>query len=439
LDDDRELSGGGAEVDRALRRPSAFPFEGDLPDTGDLRAHVRKRVEDVSGGLRVSLHEGALALRALEGPLCASGLLPAPVPEMAPEMLAGGFEGERMGALTAHRDHRLVGYMPYVLRRQRWLLKLGSLAFGWLPFRQLVIFGYSGGSEDHAPILDRLFEKLLQRPAWDVAQVFEWPLESPLSGYLAEAGRGLHGLKLRLDTYDTLQVDLEPSFDRYLARRFNKKTRYNLKREVRLMEEAVGDRLEARIFHSPDHVEHFFRDAERIARTTYQWRLGLPTVRATPLAVRKAVDLAARGQWRSYILYISDEPAAFCYGTIRWDELSYDTVGYDPRYAKLNPGKVLLFRILEDLHRTQTVRNLNFGRGITDYKKLFATSNRISLDASVFGRGFYPSLLHSLDGTMEFGYRWLHPRLRHWMPAVKRFAGRMVALLPVFQDFLLLA
>jgi hypothetical protein len=41
---------------------------------------------------------------------------------------------------------------------------------------------------------------------------------------------------------------------------------------------------------------------------------------------------------------------------------------------------------------------------------------------------------------MEFGYRWLQPRVRHWMPAVKRFAGRMVAILaPVLQDFFLLA
>jgi hypothetical protein len=359
---------------------------------------------------------------------------------MEPGMLAGGFEGERMGALTAHREDRVVGYMPYVLRRQRWSLRLGSLVFGSLPFRQLVVFGYAGESGDDSIILEKLFEKLLRRPGWDVAQVFEWPLESPLSGYLSKAAGGLLGLKVRLDTYDSLQVDLEPSFDQYLARRFNKKTRYNLKREVRLLEDAVGERLEVRIFQSPDQVERFFQDAERVARTTYQWRLGLSTVKSTPLSVRRTVHLATQGLWRSYILYIHDEPAAFCYGTIRREELSYDTVGYDPRHGKLNPGKVLLFRILEDLHSAKGVKCLNFGRGITDYKKLFATSSRLELDASVFGRGLYPSLLHSLDGTMEVGYRWLHPRLRHWMPAVKRLAGRIAALLPpVLQDFFLLA
>jgi hypothetical protein len=355
-------------------------------------------------------------------------------------MLAEGYEGERPGALTAHRGNRVVGYMPYVLRRQRFSLKIGSLSFGWLPFRQLVIFGYSGETANQAPILDGLFARLLQRPAWDVAQLFEWPFESPLSEYLASTAGSLRGLKLRLATYDTLQVDLEPTFDQYLARRFNKKTRYNLKREVRMTEEAIGDGLDVRIFQSPDQVEDFFRDAERIARTTYHWRLGLSTVQSTPLALRKTVHLATRGLWRSYILYVRDEPAAFCYGTIRWQELSYDIVGFDKKFTKLNPGKVLLFRILEDLHQSRGVKGLNFGKGIADYKRLFATSSRPGLDASVFGRGLHPTLLHSLDRTLDSGYRWLHPRLRHWMPALKRVAGRLATLLPpVFQDFFLVA
>jgi hypothetical protein len=375
--------------------------------------------------LEIRRHDGYEALRALSGPLRAAGLLPAPVSEMEPHFLAERFEGDRAGAVVASRGGRSVAFVPYVLRRGRFALQLGSIPMGWLPFRQLVLFGYAGVESDHTRVLDGLLHPLLSMPGWDVAQLFEWPLDSPLARYFTNGAAGrFPGLLIHVDSYDTLQVELRPTFEEYLQTRFTKKTRYNLKREVRLLEEAAPEGVTTRIFHSPDQVDDFYRHAERIARKTYQRRLGFNSLSATASAMDRSRHLAECGRWRSYILYLRGEPAAYCYGTLRWGELSYDVVGYDPRFTRLNPGKVLLFRILEDLHRHQRVAALNFGKGITGYKELFSTSRRKGMDATLYKKRFYSRSLRLVRGALDSGYRRLNPRLQHWMPTVKRVFGR---------------
>jgi hypothetical protein len=125
-------------------------------------------------------------------------------------------------------------------------------------------------------------------------------------------------------------------------------------------------------------------------------------------------------------------PAAYCLGSIRWGEFSYDIVGYDPQFAKLNPGKVLLYNILEDLHRHRVVDRVDFGKGITGYKRLFATAGRQTVDASFYAPGFYPQMLRLLSNFADSGYRSLHPLIKPWMPYIKRKFQGVTALAASF-------
>jgi len=184
-----------------------------------------------------------------------------------------------------------------------------------------------------------------------------------------------------------------------------------------------------KVFRSAEEVAPFLRDAETIARLTYQWKMGMTTVQMTPEALQRVSYVARTGQWRSYILYIRGIPAAYCYATIRHGELAYETVGYDPQFAKLNPGKVLLFKILQDLHESRAVDALDFGRGITDYKLLFANAQRQLIDISLFPNSAYSQFLWMLATATDEGYRWLRPVLRHWMPWVKRKIQKTLGLL----------
>jgi hypothetical protein len=381
-------------------------------------------------------HHARESLRALVPTLRSNGLLPAPLAALDPEYLAEGFEGENTAALVAYADGAPVAYMPYVVRRNNFRVALGSLTVAQLPFRQLRLFGYSARGNAHEPILDAFFTWLVDHETWHVAQLFDLPVDHPLCRYVAAragAGRRYH---LASQPFDTLQIRIERDFETYLHTHFTKKSRYNLKREVRLLEDAAPGQVVMKVYTAGDEAEEFLRHAESIARLTYQWKLGLTTLRADPAEIRRTKALASQGKWRSYILFIAGAPAAFCYATIRWGDLSYDTIGYDPQFAKLNPGKALLYKILEDLHACRGVAHLEFGRGPAEYKQLFATSSRRILDVSVYLYRPYPQLLRLVAAAINTGHRWLRPAARPWMPSIKRRLQTLRLLIPALPNAL---
>jgi hypothetical protein len=172
-------------------------------------------------------------------------------------------------------------------------VSFGASALGRLPCRQLVLYGYASNEDDHTPILDIFFKSLLERDrAWHVAQLFELAVNTPLAGHVSrmlQSDRSHHAVgKL----FDTLQVDLSETFEQYLADRFNKKIRYNLKREVRLLETAEPGRVVTKVYTSPYEVADFLHDATQIAQRTYQWKLGFSTINATPRLLRRLQYMA---------------------------------------------------------------------------------------------------------------------------------------------------
>jgi hypothetical protein len=374
------------------------------------------------------------ALRDLAPKLRAAGLPSATIPGMDAEFLAEDFEGEHSGAVVAYDDGVPFAYLTYAFSWKQFRPAVGPLSLGRLPVRQLRIFGLVGVRTIPDNLLDRFFELLLNQRGWHIGNILEVSPDDPLVRRLGSAQKRPRYRMIRKDV-PTVQVKLDDTFESYLKKRFTKKARYNLRREVRLLDEAVAGDVEIKIYHSPADVEQFMRDAGSIARLTYQWKIGMNALRVTPQAVKKTSYLAAVGRWRSYILYIRGVPAAYCYATIRHGELSYDVVGYDPQFAKLNPGKVLLFKILEELHQSRIVDALDFGRGLADYKLLFANGTRPVVDLSLFPYNTYSQFLWLLAGATEVGYHCLHPLFRHWMPWIKRIVQRTLGVMfPTFID-----
>jgi Acetyltransferase (GNAT) domain len=374
--------------------------------------------------LDIRRHHGRQALRDVAAPLAAA-FAPPPFPGMDAEYLAEGFEGDEPGVFVAYRDGRPVAYMTYVLRDRDFRPTFGPFSIGRFPFRQLRLFGYAGEDHTHMPILDAFSKSLREDRSWHVAQFLDLPPDNPLSDYVSRGGFG--GCSLTAKSYETIQLKIENNFETYLRNRFTKKTRYNLKREVRLLEDASGGQAVMQVYHSPEQVIDFLTDVERVARCTHQWQKGFTPLRVDPLVIRKLSYLAQRKRLRGYILFIRGTPAAFCHGTIRWGELVCEVVGYDPRFAKLNPGKVLLFKIIEDLHRCHAVDGLNLQGGTAAFRQVFATTTGITVDASLYRHEPYPQFLRLLAVAAEAAYRCLRPLVRPWLPHMRRIFLRRVA------------
>jgi hypothetical protein len=391
----------------------------------DMETTLKEKPADspgtLSDNLEIRRHEGRRALRDLAGPLTSAGFLPAPLPGMEPEYLAAGSEGDHPGAMVAYSEGRVIAYMPYALRRAVFPIAPGPVRLARIPYRQLRLFGYASKFDGRASILDLFFQTLLAHTTWHVAEIIDLPADDPLCRYVTrKAAESKPAYGVISKPFDTIQVRLDETFTNYLMNQFSKKTRYNLKREVRLLEDAAPGEVAVKVYTSPDEVRDFLRDAEKIARLTYQWKLGFNTMRADPELLQKLSLLAKCGRFRSYILFIRDTPAAYCCATVRQGDLSYDNVGYDPQFAKLNPGKVLLYRIVEDLHEWRRVGRLEFGRGPADYKQLFANCRRVVLDIHLYSRRPYSQFLRLLRVIADIGFQSLRPLVQPLMPYIKR-------------------
>jgi CelD/BcsL family acetyltransferase involved in cellulose biosynthesis len=176
-------------------------------------------------------------------------------------------------------------------------------------------------------------------------------------------------------------VSLDGSFQNYLADNFQSKTRKNIVRSVRKMQEGGAV---FRVFETASDITVFLEDALAISRITYQTRMlgvGLPD---TAEFRERLVAHASEGLARGYALYYEGRPVAFAYCTCNDETLYYSTIGYDPQFAALSPGTVLLYHILEHVFGEGRFRWFDFGVGEGQYKSVFGTGRGICGDVYFF-------------------------------------------------------
>jgi len=378
--------------------------------------------------IAVRRYEGPAALAEIAPSLREAGLLRATIVEMDPEFLVECTGAGVAGLVVAFRD-RPIGYIAYRRAHTAFPLRIGPFAFDGPRVKLLQVMGCESLVEDET-VVRALVETLTREMYWHLLRVFDLPLEDPLARYLTNGERSTKLWSVN-NLPETWEIGIEGTFGDYIKRRFGAKARYNLRRELRLLEAAAPGHVSVRVYANENQVDEFLQQAQRVAETTYQWRLGLPQVEDTPVGRRRLRFLARKGLWRSYILYIGGVPAAFCYATIRYGALEYEIIGYDPRFRTLAPGKVLLFRIVEDLFTTRVVDRLSFGMGPADYKRLFATSGSHVLHSCVYNEAWYARSLGITDVVLDKAWNSLrkrfpniHVRLKRWFrTAAERLAS----------------
>lgn len=118
--------------------------------------------------------------------------------------------------------------------------------------------------------------------------------------------------------------------------------------------------------------------------------------------------LARLGALRSYVLHHQDRPVAFVFGW-QWNgRFEYEKIGYDPALADHAPGRVLLYRVLEDLIADRTPRELDFGCGDAEYKRSFGTHEGTSGPLVIASHSVKTQLwsgLHQTRAVVDRGMR----------------------------------
>jgi CelD/BcsL family acetyltransferase involved in cellulose biosynthesis len=206
---------------------------------------------------------------------------------------------------------------------------------------------------------------------------------------------------------------LPGTYDELLATR-DKRSRYNLKRQTKLLANEFGERLAIRLLRGPEDFERVFDDLEHIASKTYQRGLGAgfsDTPERREL-VRVAME---RGWFRAWVMSVDDEPVAFWQGNVVGGTYYSSSTGYDPAYTKQGVGTILLLRLFEDLCADPDVGIVDFGWGDAVYKRRWANDSWQEHDVIVFAptvRAVRTSLIRTGILATDRGARWLSDATR---------------------------
>jgi len=194
------------------------------------------------------------------------------------------------------------------------------------------------------------------------------------------------------------RMSLPSSFDLILQQR-RKKHRYWLKRLPKVLEDDFPGQVRIRQFKDLVEVGEFCRDADIVARSTYQRQLG-EAFRADAEHTERCKLFAEKGAFRGYILYITNEPRAYWMATINQQTLYLNSTGYSPDMKKYELGTVLLMRLFAD-HCGTTIDKVDFGLGGAAYKERFGDESFYEATVRIYKASPRAVLANILAGTNE--------------------------------------
>lgn len=79
---------------------------------------------------------------------------------------------------------------------------------------------------------------------------------------------------------------------------------------------------------------------------------------------------------RISFLYVDDKPIAYQYGFLWKNNFNGDQISFDREFGKLQPGKVIIYYLIESLKKDK-VHSLDMGGGISSYKMDFTNDYRV--------------------------------------------------------------
>jgi hypothetical protein len=217
----------------------------------------------------------------------------------------------------------------------------------------------------------------------DVDAVFcrRVPISAPLQAIRVEK-RWIQYTTRQLDHYYT---DLGGTFEDYL-KKFTSKTRSELRRQVKVFTKFCGDKLDYRVYRTPEELEEFHPIARSLAKATYQERLfqgGLPDTEKFKERMRQ---LAKQNKAQGFLLFHGETPVAYLYIFATWDYVEGAFLGYDPRYKNWSPGTLLQYLALKDLFEQGQFRLYywGYGEGEAKNKVFFSTGKSLCADIYYF-------------------------------------------------------
>lgn len=172
-----------------------------------------------------------------------------------------------------------------------------------------------------------------------------------------------------------LTIRLSDDYGTYLRDNLSHKRRHNIRRETKMLEKEEGGPLRMEVSTRPDQVARFLDLVDRVFSRSWHVARGANPIRRSETQERLEW-LAERGWLRCYMLFKGDEPVSFVLGRQHGGSFRALRTAYVASLAPYSPGKVLWFKVVEDLHRAGEFNELDFGYGDWEYKRIMANGRR---------------------------------------------------------------
>jgi len=305
-------------------------------------------------------------------------------------------------------------------------IKIGYTALP-LPTVKVLRFvhgGYLGEvSETTTKSLIESVSSSLSNNEADVAMLEHIDLGSPLARFARRSSSWLCSDHLVQPETHRLR-DLSGIDGLFLAS-LSKKERYHQRsRREKIFNDYPSSNI--RLFSEQDEVEHLIRDAESVARKSYQRGIGVGFAESPILRAR--LDFEAKQGWlRGYVLYLDGKPSAFWIGTLRDQVFFSNYLAFDPTDAAYGPGLYLIIEVIEKMcvHSAggaKLATQIDFGIGDASYKDRLSNSSREESVIYIFAprvKAVCMNMLRSLAGAMNGSAKRLL-RLTPFFESVKR-------------------
>jgi CelD/BcsL family acetyltransferase involved in cellulose biosynthesis len=261
----------------------------------------------------------------------------------------------------------------FVCAQARKPFKIGERLLFTMRVCEVSLLGSSVLGRIDAKLLGEMLAIVARTFSPDLVRLGEISLDSDLHVALAGGVAGFIASSPDRKPPIRWLIRLPESFESYLSG-LSAKRRQTVKRNIRKLESEPGFSFE--VINEAHQIERFLAVGESISRRTYQWHVGdrLCDDEATRAHYRR---LAARGQMRCYLMHLHGRPCAFLRGQLSGGVYHYETPGYDPSFAKLSPGLVLLLLAINDLIENTLCTTFDFGTGgdAAGYKSKFGNAS----------------------------------------------------------------
>jgi len=277
-------------------------------------------------------------------------------------------------AIVEGDDGAPIGIVP--MRKSDVLLKFEArdYYFAHVSFSGIRILGGTLLAPQSPEIFERLFREIARSfPNCDAMELIGVPTTSLLWDFLKTS----RTLKRDFAIYapngprNCHTAAIPETFAKYLGA-FGRKKQYNLKRQIRRLDEFSKGSL---TLHRIDHVAAIecFHKAQIVLG-------GIPKRDGDgELSESELVDFAERGLLLSYVLSIDGKPCALAVGTRFRDTLVVHSFRHDIKIAHFSPGTVLQTLMMRDLAENKLVRRIDYGFGEPRYRLNNDIDERVSV------------------------------------------------------------